>query len=133
MIFIKCFKIQYYSPDLIKLKNAPFTYSLWQNIQFYGSLTTLPDKLSLKLPQNIFFGFFDRTNNYIVIFCLFWFSNKNPFWAIKTNTNFGGKKSVFVDSGLDDLKQVIEKEDCRLDWNHLNSLKEGMIKICHKK
>ena len=43
-----------------------------------------------------------------------------------------------LDSGLDvwSDKQVIEKEDCRLDWNYLNSLNESspnMIKICHKK
>ena len=57
---------------------------------------------------------------------------------IKTKTNFGGKKSEFVDLGLDvwSDKQVIEKEDCRLNWNYLNSLNESsssMIKICHKK
>ena len=58
---------------------------------------------------------------------------------IKTKTNFVGKKSGFVDLGLDvwSDKQVIEKEYCRLNWNHLNSsLNESspsMIKICHKK
>ena len=57
---------------------------------------------------------------------------------IKTKTNFGGKKSEFVDLGLDvwSDKQVIENEDCRLNWNYLNSLNESsssMIKICHKK
>ena len=51
---------------------------------------------------------------------------------VKVNT------SGFVDLGLDvwSDKQVIEKEDCRLNWNHLNSLNESspnMIKICHKK